>query len=81
MTCIECDQPIIDCQCSDIEDRLRTVIATGNSFARRAAQMALYERLSKVLLPADTETWTEENFRVFEFALDRAYAEHMAKRN
>lgn len=46
MTCIECNQHLNDCTCPDIEDRLRTVIATGNAFASGAAKRGLMERLS-----------------------------------
>jgi hypothetical protein len=75
MTCIECEKHINDCTCEDIEDRLRHLIANGNSFASSCARRALYERLASKPLPENTEDWTDEDAGVLEYCLQKAWAE------
>ncbi len=81
MVCIECDQEIVKCECADIEERLRTVIKTGNAFARREAKRVLLERIIARPQPNDTSKWSDEHWEAFDLALKRAWADHCARNN
>jgi hypothetical protein len=74
MYCVECDRQIKDCQCPDIEDRLRKIIASNTAFSGQA-KLDLLERLaSKPMTETDVENWTEEMTEVFDYALRQAWA-------
>ena len=82
MVCIECNRHLNHCECPDIEDRLRSIIATGNAFARHAAKQALFERLAKKpYTREEVANATDEMLEVLQFALDRAWVEHQQRNN
>lgn len=45
MICVDCNQDLRLCECPDIEHRLKTLIATGNTYARTRAVDGLLARL------------------------------------